>query len=286
MSTVEETAVRPNPELLKVLDSARGGESRARALARQIVLTALSSLLLLGIWELLSTLDPLFWPEVILSKPSAIVPAFFQAITTEFVWLNFWVTFQETLLGFTIGAGGAFLLGVLIALSKTFSRAVYPIIILFQTTPRVALAPVFIAWFGFGMTSKVALAAAICFFPVLVNTITGLSVQDENALLLMRSLRATKFETFINLRLPSAVPAIFAGLKSALTFALIGAVIAELLGSNEGAGQLIEAASFLLQMDDVFAYLMLLGLLGLGLFLIVNAIERKLLFWHADEDKD
>jgi NitT/TauT family transport system permease protein len=245
-------------------------------------LTTITVIVLAGIWELLSNLNPPFWPEIILSKPSEIVPALFSAITSKFVWVNFWVTFQETMYGFLIGAGSGFLLGVLIALSKTFSRAVYPIVVLFQATPRVALAPVFIAWFGFGMSSKVALAAAICFFPVLVNTITGLSLVDENALMLMRSLKASKFQVFMHLRMLSALPTVFAGLKSAMTFALIGAVIAELLGSNEGAGQLIDAASFQLQMENVFAYLTLLGFMGLGLFLVINAIERRIVFWHSD----
>jgi NitT/TauT family transport system permease protein len=284
VSTVEDNALLAPPELSDLLSREDEGESRAASVVKQIALTTVTSIVLLGIWEALSRWDPPFWPQVILSKPTDIIPAFFQAMTSGFVWENFWVTFQETLVGFAIGAGGGFVIGVLIALSKTFSRAVYPIVILFQTTPRVALAPVFIAWFGFGMTSKIALAAAICFFPVLVNTITGLSIVDENALLLMRSLKASRFQTFTHLRLLSAMPAIFAGLKSALTFSLIGAVIAELLGSNEGVGQLLEASSFQLQMDDVFAYLLMLGLLGLALYLIINAIERKLVFWHSDHD--
>ncbi len=284
MSAVEDRALAP-PELGDLFASEIRGESKLAAVAKQVLLTAGSAFLLLGIWEVLSRIDPAFWPQVILSKPTDIIPAFFKAITSGFVWENLWVTFQETIFGFAIGAAGGFLFGVLIAISRTFSRATYPIVILFQTTPRVALAPVFIAWFGFGMSSKVALAAAICFFPVLINTITGLAVVDENALLLMRSLKASKFQTFVHLRLLSAMPSIFAGLKSALTFALIGAVIAELLGSNEGMGQLIDAASFLLQMDDVFAYLMVLGLLGLALFLVVNLVEKKLVFWHSNWDE-
>jgi NitT/TauT family transport system permease protein len=281
--TVEPAnTVTPSDELSPAIDPDRRGDTRLRRWGTQVALTAATAIVLAGIWELLSNLDPPFWPEIILSKPSEIVPALFSAITSEFVWVNFWVTFQETMYGFLIGAGSGFVLGVLIALSRTFSRAVYPIVVLFQATPRVALAPVFIAWFGFGMSSKVALAAAICFFPVLVNTITGLSLVDENALLLMRSLKATRFQVFMHLRMLSALPTIFAGLKSAMTFALIGAVIAELLGSNEGAGQLIDAASFQLRMDNVFAYLTLLGFMGLGLFLVITAVERKIVFWHSD----
>lgn len=285
MSSVEDKAMAP-PELGDLFAGEIRGESKVAAFFKQVLLTTGSVLLLLGVWELLSRIDPPFWPQVILSKPTDIIPTFFESLGNAFVWENLWVTFQETIFGFAIGAAGGFVFGVLIAISRTFSRATYPIVILFQTTPRVALAPVFIAWFGFGMSSKVALAAAICFFPVLINAITGLSVVDENALLLMRSLKASKFQTFVHLRLLSAMPSIFAGLKSALTFALIGAVIAELLGSNEGMGQLIDASSFLLQMDNVFAYLFLLGLLGLALFLVVSVVERKLVFWHSNWEEE
>jgi NitT/TauT family transport system permease protein len=257
-------------------------ESKTRRVTTQILLTGSVVLFIALVWELLSRLDPPFWPEIILSKPTEIFPAFFEAVTTGFVWENFWVTFQETMTGFVIGAGGGFLLGTYVALSPIFRRAFYPIVVLFQSTPRVALAPIFISWFGFGITSKVALAATICFFPVMVNTISGLTLIDENAGLLMRSLRANKWQVFRQLRLPTAIPTIFAGLETALTFALIGAIVGELTAANEGAGHLIEAAAFQFRMDDVFAYLLMLALIGLALFLAAQFLERKLIFWHVD----
>ena len=253
-----------------------------RTALRSVVLTTVTAAVLAGAWELLSSLDLDFWPEIILSKPSEIVPAFFRALVTDFVWLNFWVTAQEALIGFVVGSGAAFVLGVLISLLPTVRQALYPIVILFQATPRVALAPVFIAWFGFGMTSKVVLAATICFFPVLVNTITGLTFASENSVLLMRSLKASRFQTFTLLRLPAALPTIFAGVKAALTFAVIGAIVGELTAANEGVGHLIETAAFQFRMEDVFAYLFMLGVFGLILFLTSSAIERRLIFWHED----
>lgn len=261
-----------------------GGGSRLRNATTQVLLTGIVVLGFAGLWELLSIIDPPFWPEIILSRPTDIIPAFFGALTTGFIWANFWVTFQETIVGFVIGAGTGFLLGTYVALSPTFRKAFYPMVILFQSTPRVALAPIFISWFGFGIASKVSLAATICFFPVLVNTISGLTLIDENAGLLMRSLKATRWQTFRELRLPSAIPTIFAGLKAALTFALIGAIVGELTAANEGAGHLIESAAFQFRMDDVFAYLLMLALIGLALFLIAQYLERKLIFWHVDAD--
>jgi NitT/TauT family transport system permease protein len=262
-----------------------GQTSRPKALMTQILLTGSVVVGFGAIWETLSWLDPPFWPEIILSKPTEIVPAFFEALTTAFVWANFWVTFQETMVGFVIGAGTGFLLGTYVALSALFRKAFYPVVILFQSTPRVALAPIFISWFGFGITSKVALAATICFFPVLVNTISGLTLIDENAGLLMRSLRASKWQMFRQLRLPNAIPTVFAGLKAALTFALIGAIVGELTAANEGAGHLIESAAFQFRMDDVFAYLLMLALIGLVLFLAAQFLERKLIFWHVETDE-
>ena len=258
------------------------GQSRIRSGTEQLLLTGAIVVAMAAIWELLSAWDPPFWPQIILSRPSQILPAFVDALATGFVWSNFWVTIQETLIGFAIGAGTGFFLGTFVALSPLFRRAFYPIVILFQSTPRVALAPIFISWFGFGMTSKYVLAATICFFPVLVNTISGLTLIDENAGLLMRSLKASRWQTFRELRLPNAIPTIFAGLKAALTFALIGAIVGELTAANEGAGHLIETAAFQFRMADVFAYLLMLALIGLALFLTAQYIERKLVFWHVE----
>ena len=295
MSGAEALGMVPLPD--------SGSDSRLRRIGSQILLTGSVVVSICLIWEFLSSWETIssweflrrfqipsgrglpFWPEIVLSKPSEIIPAFFEAITTDFVLRHFWVTFQETAIGFVVGAGGGFLLGIYIALSPTFRKAFYPVIILFQCTPRVALGPVFIAWFAFGITSKIALAATICFFPVLINTITGLTVIDENAGLLMRSLRATRWQTFRHLRLPSSAPTVFAGLKTALTFALIGAIVGEFIQSNEGAGHLIETAAFQFRSDDVFAYLLMLSFIGLALFLLANAMERRLLFWHADLDE-
>jgi NitT/TauT family transport system permease protein len=234
----------------------------------------------LSIWEGLSALDPSFWPQIILSKPTDIGPALWDAVTDSLTWQEFWITFKETAIGFAIASLVGFLLGAAIGMSAIFRSATYPMLIFFQSMPRVALIPVFIAWFGFGVESKIALAVTLAFFPVMINTITGLAMIDNNALLLMRSMRASKFQQFWMLRLPASMPTVMAGLKTGLTFALIGAIVAELSAANEGVGHLIETASFQLRMDDVFAYLFLLALMGLGLFAVMGGVEKKFLSWH------
>lgn len=276
----------PRDELRERADALKRSKrkKRVKAIAVQSVLSALTFGALALIWEVMSALDPSFWPEIILSKPTDIAPAFWEAVQTGFVWENFYVTFQATVVGFAIGAASGLLLGLFIALVPWFSQAFYPVVILFQSMPRIALAPVFIAWFGFGMSSKIALAATICFFPVLVNTITGLNQVGENAILLMKSMQASRWQIFFHLRIFVALPTIFAGLKGALTFALIGVIVGELKATNEGAGHLIEVASFQLRMDDVFAYLGLLSLFGLALYLVANAIERKVVYWQPSSD--
>lgn len=248
----------------------------------QIVQTSIAALVLGGIWEILSRADPAFWPRIILPPPTEIVPAFLGIVTGDLIWPHLWVTTQETLIAFLIGAGGAFLIGVIISLWKPVRSGVYPLLISIQSTPRSALAPVMIAWFGFGMSSKIALAALICFFPTLANTVTGLTVGEENAILLMRSLKSTKLQTFWYYRLPNAMPLIFAGLQASLTFALVGAVFGELLGSNEGVGALIKASSFQLRMDEVFGYLAVLSVMGVALVALMTFIQRKATFWSLE----
>lgn len=236
------------------------------------------------IWEFLSRLDPPWFPRVIVPPVTEIIPAFFRTLTTSLVWPHLWVTLQETLIGFVISALAAFLIGVMIALIPPVRAAVFPLVLSMQSTPRSALAPVMIAWFGFGMSSKIALAVLIAFFPVLINTVAGLSVTGENELLLMRSLESTKTQTFFHLRLPNAMPVIFPGLKASATFALVGAVFAELLGSQIGMGQLIKAATFQLRMDDVFAYLGFLSVVGIGMVAIMSFIESKVIFWSVERE--
>jgi NitT/TauT family transport system permease protein len=259
---------------------------RVRNFFRNVAQTGFVFLFLCGVWETMSRLDPSFWPRIILPPITEIAQAFGGAITTDFLWSNLWVTVQEGMAGFLIGATTAFIIGVLIALSPLFSRATYPLIVAFQSMPHSALAPVFIAWLGFGMSSKVALVITSCFFPVLVCTVAGLRVIEENKLLLMRSFKATKYQEFSFLRLPNAMPTIFAGIQTAAVAGVVSAVFAEMIGSQEGMGHLIKAASFQFRMADVFAYLIVLSIVGLLIFGIVVLIQRSVIAWSRESKTD
>lgn len=217
--------------------------------------------------------------ELIIPAPSSVGKAFVELFNTGIVWEHMNVTVTETLIGFGIGAGSGFLLGVIASLSGLFRQVSTPYVVVFQVTPRVALAPVFLTWFGFGMASKIVMAATICFFPVFVNTVTGLLNVDSQAMELFRSLKASRRQLFWHLTLPSALPVVFAGLKTAMTLALIGAIVAEFVGTSAGLGLLIDRFNFQLATDSAFAVILLLALIGLVLYGVMELLDRKLVFW-------
>jgi NitT/TauT family transport system permease protein len=244
-----------------------------------VVPPVITTLVLLAVWQFLSksgTVD-----EIILPAPTDVADALGTIVGESFFWQATWVTAQEALLGFAAGVIVAWILGTLIGLFRGFSRAVYPPVVAFQIMPRVALAPVFLTWFGFGIASKVVMAATICFFPVLVNTILGMQGVSKDARSLMRSLGASKWEEYRKLLLPASLPAIFASLKVAVALALIGAIVAEFLGASEGMGVLLREFSFQLRIAESFAVLVALSLLGLVLYGLAALLESRLIFWRG-----
>jgi NitT/TauT family transport system permease protein len=202
----------------------------------------------------------------------------------SFVYIdNLWTTLYETILGFAFGSVFAFALGTAVALSRRFEYYLYPFIIMFQSLPKVALAPLVVVWFGLGLTSKVVNAGLIAFFPLMVNTIVGLRSADEDRVNLMRSLAATPFQIFMMLRLPGALPFIMAGLEVAMVFALIGAIVAEFIGAQHGLGVLIENLNFSADVAGVFSVLLILSFLGLVLNQAILYLRRRILFWDASQ---
>jgi NitT/TauT family transport system permease protein len=244
-----------------------------------VVPPLITTLILLGIWEFVSSSGMV--DEIILPAPSSIADAMADIVQESFFWNATWVTTQEAVIGFAAGVLVAWFLGTLIGLFRGFSLAVYPPVIAFQIMPRVALAPVFLTWFGFGITSKIVMAATICFFPVLVNTILGMQGVSRDARALMRSLGASKWEEYRKLLLPASLPAIFASLKVAIALALIGAIVAEFLGASEGMGVLLREFSFQLRIAESFAVLVALSLLGLVLYGLAALLESRLIFWRG-----
>jgi NitT/TauT family transport system permease protein len=245
------------------------------------VLRALLLVASFAVWE--GAVRALRVPAFILPPPSQIAAALYRGALSGIYLHHFWITLAETLLGFVVGATVAFLFGTVIAASRPAEYFLYPYIVMFQSMPKVALAPLIIVWFGLGLGSKVVSAALIAFFPLLVNTIVGLRSADEDRVDLMRSLGATQMQIFWMLRLPSALPFLMAGLEVAMVFALVGAIVAEFVGSEAGLGMLIQSRNFSMDVAGEFAVLFILAALGLGLNAVVVLVRKRVLFWDPSQ---
>ena len=238
----------------------------------------------LAVWEALVRVTNV--PAFILPTPSSIFVALYRGITSTLYLNHIGITLAETLIGFLVGAALAFALGIAVALSRPIEYFLYPFIVMFQAMPKVALAPLIIVWFGLGLTSKVVNAALVAFFPLMVNTIVGLRSAEEDKINLMKSLAATRGQIFWMLQLPNAMPYIFAGLEIAMIFALIGAIVAELISAQQGLGMMMQSMSFTMDVAGQFSILLILALLGLVLNGAVSAIKRRVLFWEPSQPQE
>jgi len=256
------------------------GRRLSAALGRHpgLVLSPLSLVVLLGLWEMVSRAGLV--APIVLPPPSRVWDGLVILFTAPWFPQHVWLTTAETLIGFVVGGVAAIVLGIVMVNVRLFKEIVYPYVVAFQVMPKVVLAPIFITWFGFGMESKIVMAIAISFFPVVINTVVGLESVEENASLLMRSLVASRRQVFWKLAWPTALPSIFAGLKTSLTLALIGALVAEFVTAKEGLGTLITTFSFELKVYLVFAVIIVVSVLGLVLYGIMEYVDRKVVFWR------
>lgn len=232
------------------------------------------------LWHLATTQG---WiSDLIMPRPGDVLPSVYELFESGLILEHLWATLYETVAGFALAAVIAVAAAIAAASSRILRGMLYPYAVGLQVTPMIAIAPILIATFGFGFASKIAVAGLIAFFPIFVNTLTGLGSPERDAEELFRSLRASKTKTFTNLLLPTAAPFIFAGLRVGLTLALAGAVVAEFLASNRGLGLLVQRFSSQLNMDDAFAVVVVLGGMGFLLFGAVGLADRLIVFWrHA-----
>jgi len=217
--------------------------------------------------------------EFLVPAPSKIL---LQLLNRNLSWpYHFWVTAWETLAGFAVAAVVGIVIAYLIVHYKRLNQILYPYILLAQIVPKVAVAPLFFIWFGFGEFPKVLVAFLVAFFPIIVDTIVGLHAADPDMLDFMRTLGASPYKTFVKVRLPAALPHIFGGFKVAITLAVIGAVIGEFAGAESGLGYMIVRAQSHFRTDQVFAALFLLSVLGTALFMASVLMERLAIPWYA-----
>jgi NitT/TauT family transport system permease protein len=248
---------------------------------RNFVLTLLLFVASVAAWE--GIVRALAIPAFILPAPSQVALALWRGLSSGLYLRHLWVTLLETLLGFALGSALGFFLGTAVAMSRWVEYFLYPYIVMFQSLPKVALAPLILIWFGLGLTSKVVNAALVAFFPLLVNTMVGLRSADEDRVSLMRSLHASDTQIFWMLRLPNALPFVMAGLDVAMIFALIGAIVAEFVGAQSGLGMLIQSMNFSMDVSGQFSVLLILSVLGLVLNRCISLVRRRVLFWDPSE---
>lgn len=246
------------------------------------------SVALLVIWEF--TFRWLQVPELILPRPSQVLAALYRGLAQPptsplALYPHIVFTMSSALAGFVFGSSAGILLGTLIAQFRALEWLIMPYVVAFQTLPKIALAPLLVVWFGFGIASKVVIVAMLTFFPLLVNSIAGFTSIERERLELMQSLCATRLQTFLRVRLPSALPFIFAGLDMAIVYSVIGAIVGEFVGGQRGLGVLILQTNFGLDLAGMFAVFVVLSVIGITLHTLLQAIRRRLLFWSPREDR-
>lgn len=272
----KKKGIIPSPVVNTVMAISRWFNSLPQAIAVAFVVVTV----LLG-WELIVRVGGI--PIIILPSPmnvfDQLVIVFQQLAPGEFLAGELWTTIQEIMIGFGLACAFGFVIGLWVGQTKFGQKAVMPLFVALEATPKIAFAPVFIAWFGFGITSKFVLAAFMSIFPVIIGTAAGLAATTEDELKLFKSMKAKAWDVFWKLKMRRALPFIFAGLKIAIVAALTGAVAAEFIGGGIGFGEQIRLAATRLALDRVFALIFILSLLGILLFSLVAWVERKVTFW-------
>jgi NitT/TauT family transport system permease protein len=219
-------------------------------------------------------------PALILPPPSDVFATLWGEITSGRLWPHLQITATEMALGLALGCAIGVLAGILLAESEVLGSLLQPYIVASQVVPKLALGPLFIVWFGFGMTSTVVITALICFFPLMENTVTGLRGVDPARRELFRMLGASRLQTLLRLKLPSALPVMMAGLRVAVVLSLVGAVVGEFIGGRAGLGASIIAAQSVMDSSLMFALFIVITALGMLFYQAALALERLVLRRH------
>lgn len=216
----------------------------------------------------------------ILPEPMAIFTAFVKLLQEPDIWGHVWITVFETVTGFAIAIFVGVFLGVTMGKIRWLEIALKPFVIATQVVPKIALVPLFILWFGFGPQSKVVIAAVLSFFPIFSNTMLGIKSVDLGYREVMTTFRASAWQRFRFLELPSALPYILTGMEVGIVLAIIGAIVGEFIGANRGLGYMAVATLQELQVDTLFGVILLLALIGLSMYFTVVMLRRLLVPWH------
>jgi putative hydroxymethylpyrimidine transport system permease protein len=249
---------------------------------RRYVLPALVLALLIGAWQVAATsgflANVLNLEDFLVPAPSEIAKTLWE--DRSLLADNAWVTLKEVLLGFACAVVAGLAFAVVLHASETLRRAFYPLIVASQTIPIIAIAPILVVWFGFGIGPKLAIIALICFFPITVNTLDGLRSVDPDAVKMMRTLDAGRWAIMRRVEAPTALPYAFSGAKIAVAVAVIGAVFGEWAGSSSGLGYLMQTDNASLNTPRLWASVVVLSLMAIGLFAALSLLERRVVRWR------
>jgi NitT/TauT family transport system permease protein len=230
---------------------------------------------LLIFWETIVHLVDV--PPLIVPAPSVVLLVLWKGLVTGFLWHHLWVTSIETLLGFVLGSSIGFICGILLGEIVKLRLLIWPYVLATQVVPKLALGPIFIIWFGFGIPSTVVITALICFFPLVENTMTGIQTAAPEKRDLFRMLGAGRWKTLFRLKIPAGLPTIMAGVRVSIVLALVGAVVGEFIGGSEGLGASIIAAQGMMDTPLMFALFILITLLGVLFYKTISLFERWVL---------
>lgn len=259
-------------------------EGRLASVLKTVALQMSALAIFLGAWEGLTVSGVI--PSYLLPRATEVLAALWEdvvdIVTGGPMWTHFYTTLVEILLGFAFSVVIGVAVGAILSEFKTIQRATYPYVVAANATPRIAFAPLVVIWFGFDLAPKVVMAVAVAVFPVIVNTMAGLAATDRDDLRLMRSLGATRAQLLWRVRIPTALPYLFAGFETAMLFSAIGAVIGEFMAGNAGLGYVTLLAQELFRLDDGFSAIVLLSVQGFLLHRLVVIAGRRLIFWQAE----
>jgi NitT/TauT family transport system permease protein len=249
----------------------------------ELVLSPLVLVAFVALWD--AAVVALDLPAFVVPRPLAVWQSLVRGFTEGIYLESLGWTAGATILGFLAAAVAATVIGAVLVQWQLVERTMAPYVVAFQCFPKIAIAPLLVLWLGYGIQSKVVVAAITAFFPVLVNVMVGLRTVEREKLELMESLRASRWQIFREVRFPNALPFFFAGLHVAMIFAMLGAIVGEFVGSERGLGVLIVNLDHSMDVAGVFSVLTLLVLLGLGLHFVMQHLRRRIVFWAEPDSR-
>jgi NitT/TauT family transport system permease protein len=248
----------------------------------EMVTIPLAFVLGLAAWDLIVRFFEI--SELVFPGPLAVAQELIAGVASGVFLRHLWITFKEVLGGFVLGCGTGLLFGAVVSQFRLLEKTVFPYFVALQTVPKLAIAPLFVVWFGFGLESKIVISALICFFPMVVNVIEGLQCTDRKQIDMLRATGASAWQVFMMIKIPNALPFIFVGLEIGIVLAVLGAIVGEFVGAQGGIGFVILQYNFQLETAKVFALIILLSIMGIALHNLVKWLHRRLVFWAKAED--